>query len=236
MAASVHGTNDQGGEDYFLHVRSEIADLLPHRVDRILEIGCSSGATLRWLKTRYPESHTTGIDGFAANRASIQAKADAAIIADLNEPLPDLGRFDLVLALDVLEHLRDADAILEVICKHHLTPGGAVIVSVPAISHVSVSIPLLFGRKFPYADAGILDRTHLRFFVETSSVAMMNKAGLTVDKGLLGGLAGRKVRLFNTLTGGLFKHWLTKQYIVRGVPSGVGQSAVGWQVAHYGQR
>ena len=32
-----------GSENYYSHVRDEIAQLLPNRVDRILEIGCGTG-------------------------------------------------------------------------------------------------------------------------------------------------------------------------------------------------
>ncbi|MBZ5671576.1 MAG: hypothetical protein LAO04_17845, partial [Acidobacteriia bacterium] len=42
-------------------------------------------------------------------------------------------------------------------------PGGTVIVSVPNVAHLWVRLSLLAGR-FDYADRGILDRSHLRFF------------------------------------------------------------------------
>jgi 2-polyprenyl-3-methyl-5-hydroxy-6-metoxy-1,4-benzoquinol methylase len=219
---------------YFRHTRNEIRTILPESAHRILEIGCSEGHTLGWLKSKYfPNSHTTGIDGFAGNEAAISRNADRAIIADLNAPIPDIGRFDLILALDVLEHLQDADRVLVKLVSDHLAPGGSVVVSVPAISHLSVSLPLLLKREFTYSDAGILDRTHLRFFVEKSSVALMNGAGLIVDRGLLGGIASRKSRLFNFLTLGILKHWMTKQYIVRGTTASSQQSRVAWKTATY---
>lgn len=215
--------------DYFSHVRTDIADLLPQTATRILELGCAGGATLRWVKTLYPGAHTTGIDGFGPNREAIEKNADAAIITDLDQPLPPLGKFDLILALDVLEHLRDADGVLKALVRSNLAPEGIVIVSVPAISHWSVSAPLLFKRQFTYADAGILDRTHVRFFVEASSVGLLEDAGLRFTGGLLAGLEGARTRLLNRLTGGLLKHWLTKQYIVRGALKGQGRA--GWGLA-----
>jgi SAM-dependent methyltransferase len=231
MAEGAQGVHESAQEDYFAHVRSEIAPLLPQQAETILEVGCSAGGTLKWLKSRYPGSVATGIDGHAPNLPAIQRAADHAVIADLDGPIPDLGRFDLILALDVLEHLRDADAVLRRLVDQHLAPGGSVIVSLPAVSHYSVSLPLLLGRRFPYADAGILDRTHIRFFVEGSCVQLMNAAGLRVADGLLAGLAGRKTRLLNTASGGLLKHWLTKQYIMRGVPDGRAQGPVRWRIA-----
>jgi trans-aconitate methyltransferase len=42
---------------HFSAIRSEIEPLLPPRADRILDVGCSTGATSRWLKERYPNAH-----------------------------------------------------------------------------------------------------------------------------------------------------------------------------------
>jgi hypothetical protein len=89
-------------------------------------------------------------------------------------------------------------------------------------------------RQFTYSQSGILDRTHTRLFVEDTSVALLRDAGLAVDGGLLGGLHGRKARLFNSLTFGLFRHYLTKQYIVRGsAKTDQRETAINWDVAIY---
>lgn len=215
--------------EYYQHVRSEIAPLLPVKAERILEIGCGAGATLGWLRGRYPGAHLAGVEGFASNEPHIAKVADQAIIADLNSGVPNVGQFDLILALDVLEHLLDADRILAQLASM-LAPGGAIIVSLPNIAHYSVSASLLLKRQFAYADEGILDRTHLRFFEESSILALMNKAGLSITQGLAAGLNGPKSRLLDTATLGLFRHWLTKQYIVRG-EHGAGQQPVKWRVA-----
>jgi hypothetical protein len=110
-----------------------------------------------------------------------------------------------------------------------LEPGGCIIVSLPNISHVSVSLPLLFRRSFPYADAGLLDRTHLRFFTESSILEFMAKAGLAIEEGGLSGMQGGRARLANRLTLGLFKHHLTKQYIFR-ARAGAGAGRPHWRV------
>ena len=66
-----------------------------------------------------------------------------------------------------------------------------MIVSVPNVAHLSVSIPLLFRREFAYQDAGILDRTHLRFFVEDTAVKLLNDFKLVVERGLASGYIAR---------------------------------------------
>ena len=214
--------------DYFEHSRQEIAPLLPAAPGRVLEVGCSSGATLAWLRARWPAAETVGVDGYEPIRDVLAQNADTAIIQNLEAPLPELGRFDLVLALDILEHLTDPATVLKGLVSR-LNPGGSVIVSVPNVGHVSILADLLLRRRFQYQDAGILDRTHLRFFTEESAVGLMNTAGLIVQQGVVNGLSGRKAKLFNTLTLGLFRHYFAKQYIMLGTVSGNAQGSVNWR-------
>jgi 2-polyprenyl-3-methyl-5-hydroxy-6-metoxy-1,4-benzoquinol methylase len=105
-------SQSQAQERYFGHARREISPLLPDHAQRVLEIGCSSGATLAWLRDRWPHAEMLGVDGHAPLAPVIRARAARAVIHDLETPLPDLGRFDLILALDVLEHLRAPEQVL----------------------------------------------------------------------------------------------------------------------------
>jgi 2-polyprenyl-3-methyl-5-hydroxy-6-metoxy-1,4-benzoquinol methylase len=75
----------------------------------------------------------------------------------------------LFLLLDVLEHLPDSATTLQKL-SNLVATGGHTIVSVPNVAHLSVSVPLLLRRQFNDHDAGILDHTHLRFFVEDTEV------------------------------------------------------------------
>src|SRR5437667_419033 len=86
----------------------------------------------------------------------------------------DLGladqRFDLLLALDVLEHLYDP---WDVIARWAalLVPGGYVAISVPNVQNVNIIQDLLKG-TFTYTDDGLLDATHIRFFTRATMVQM----------------------------------------------------------------
>lgn len=222
--------------DYYGLVRSEIAPLLPHRLGggggRILDFGCGAGETLRWLRQVYPAAETTGVDANRALAERLQRNADRAIFIEPHDRLPaDLGAFDLILALDVLEHLADPLAMLRQLVGQ-LAPGGTVIVSVPNVAHYSVVMPLLMRRRFAYQDAGILDRTHLRFFVEDTALALMNDAGLVVDAGVVNGLQRRRNQLINLASFGLLRHRMVEQYIMRGhVAAGAfAQARVAWQM------
>jgi hypothetical protein len=140
--------------------------------------------------------------------------------------LPDPGPIDLLLFLDVLEHLEQPQAVLTRLASA-LAPGGAVIVSLPNVSHLSVSLPLLLGRV-EYQDSGILDRTHRHFFVKTSVVSLLNGAGLRAERGIRNGLERPRARALLAVSGGLLKEQLTKQYVVS-ARLGQGQGEIAWQ-------
>jgi 2-polyprenyl-3-methyl-5-hydroxy-6-metoxy-1,4-benzoquinol methylase len=146
--------------------------------------------------------------------------------------LTSLKSYDLILLLDVLEHIIDPTNALRNIAQR-LNAGGHVIVSVPNIAHLGVSIPLLFQRRFVYRDAGILDRTHVKFFVEETAIKLLNDANLIVTMGLISGLQGAKSKLLNQLSFGFLKHYLSKQYIMRGehCHSALVQRPVCWAIA-----
>jgi len=218
-------------QTYFQHVRSEIAPLLPAGAAHILDVGAGAGRTSAWLRSRYPGCHSVALEGDPAMLEELKQNVDVAHIVDLNGAIPDVGAPDLILLLDVLEHLMRPQDLLS-----HLTSvmaeGATVIFSCPNVAHASVSVPLLLRGKFDYQDAGILDRTHLRFFVRESAIALMNQAGLIVQHGIRTGLRGPRTRLLDTLTRRTLRDHLTKQYILAGTRAapGIEQGKVHWLV------
>jgi 2-polyprenyl-3-methyl-5-hydroxy-6-metoxy-1,4-benzoquinol methylase len=228
---SIGSQADSSPPEYYSRIRRDIRALLPTTASRILEIGASSGGTLRWLKDIYAGVETTGIELNASLKGELGRNVDIAIIGDVDDCLAQLQDYDLMLFLDVLEHLIDPGATLRKLASH-LKPGGCIIASVPNIAHLSVSIPLLLRRRFSYADAGILDRTHLRFFVESTIIELLNEAGFRVTGGLIGGMNGPRSRFLNGMSLGLLQHHLAKQYLVRGELNahGLSQGPVNWKV------
>jgi 2-polyprenyl-3-methyl-5-hydroxy-6-metoxy-1,4-benzoquinol methylase len=215
--------------DYFRHVRTDITPLLPAAAMRVLDVGSGAGRTLAWLRSRYPGCSTVALEGDPANLDELRQNADETHIVDLNGAIPDVGAPDLLLFLDVLEHLVQPDDVLRRLTER-MAAGGTVIVSCPNIAHRSVSVPLLLRGRFEYQDAGILDRTHLRFFVRDSAVALMNQAGLTVQRGVRVGLLGPRTRLLDRATFGILRDQLTSQYVMAGTRAAPGtkQGAVQW--------
>jgi tRNA A58 N-methylase Trm61 len=86
-----------------------------------------------------------------------------------------------MLFLDVLEHLVDPWGAVEIFAAH-LPPGGTIVASVPNIRHVSATKDLILHNRWTYADSGILDRTHLRFFVRQTAIELLDRPGLTVRR------------------------------------------------------
>ncbi|ARN81496.1 class I SAM-dependent methyltransferase [Methylocystis bryophila] len=214
---------------YFEFTRSEIAPLLPQTASRILDVGCGAGATSLWLKTKYPDARLTGIEVNPELRPELEKKLDEVHIVDLNSTMPSFEAPDLVLFLDVLEHLANPKEVLRRMLGK-FSRDVTVIVSLPNIAHASVSIPLFFQGRFDYADAGILDRTHLTFFYRDSAVALLNEAGLKVSHGLEAGFSGPKSRLLDRLTFGRLRDRLAKQYIMCAqiMPIGHRQGPIVW--------
>lgn len=208
---------------YFANTRREIEPLLRDPPARILEIGCGAGGTLAWLKARWPNAETVGVEGYAPLESVLKERVDKVLIHDLNTPLPDLGRFDLIIALDVLEHLTDPWEVLRSVVDNCLAPGGSVIVSVPNVAHYTVTVPLALGGRFKYEESGLLDRTHLRFFDEAAAIGLMEGAGLKISAGIATGYGGLRQRWAYRLSFGLLQRYITMQFLMRGERDGDGR-------------
>ena len=218
--------------DYYHWVRQEIKPLLPKNPSRILEVGAGAGHTLKWIKELYPKTETTAVEINSALLHELRQNVDVPIIGPIDEALPQLKSYDLILFLDVLEHLSDPTATLRNLSKH-LEANGQVIVSVPNIAHLSVSVPLLLQRRFDYQDAGILDRTHLKCFVEGTAIKLLNDANFIVTAGLVSGIQGPKSKLLDLVSFGGLRHHLAKQYIMLGqlTDGKLSQERVRWALA-----
>lgn len=206
--------------EYYTTVRKEIIPLLPSNVSKVLEIGCGTGQTLRWLKDHRGAEWIGGVELF--HEAALQARdqLDTLIEGNIEQMrLPfEENSIDLILCLDVLEHLIDPWKIVSYL-QTLIRPGGAMIICVPNVKYHDVVLPLMFKGEWNYTQAGVLDRTHLRFFVKETAVQMLEYAGLVVDGMATVGLERntRKSQIFLSMLPESIRSFLVRQYLFRAV-------------------
>lgn len=166
-------------EGYFSHVRHDLINLIPPNSQRILEVGCAAGETGYFIKKKLGEQvEITGIEISQEAGEKAAKRLDVVHIGNVEEITLDdkIGYFDCIVYGDVLEHLVDPWALLAKHCKY-LNPQGSIIASIPNIGYVKV-IDMLKRGEWKYEDAGIMDRTHLRFFTRPSIHELFQQAGL----------------------------------------------------------
>ena len=145
---------------------------------RVLDVGCAEGYLAGALRERGCRVTCVEADPVAADLA--QKTCDVVVVGDVEDPaVRDRveGAFDVILLGDVLEHLRDPLTVLRWAARR----APRVVVSLPNIAHWTARRALLRGR-WAYADHGLFDRTHLRFFTRASAHALIGEAGLRVER------------------------------------------------------
>jgi SAM-dependent methyltransferase len=180
MINSAFAPNDA----YFNHLRFELLNLARGTPERVLDIGCATGAVLEYFVKRGAR--------FAAGVELVPEVAEAArsrlgvdvvltgSVESIEFPFPQQS-FDLIVAGHVLEHVTDPWQVLTRLVQL-LKPGGQFIGSLPNVRCIKVSLPLLFRGKWEYAAEGILDRTHFRFFTKRTIVELIESSGLALDE------------------------------------------------------
>jgi len=145
---------------------------------RLLELGPGAAHVARLV--RRPDLRWQGLDSSVDCLPAMIEVLSGGAIVDLDS-IPRLPRrCDAVLAADALEHLSDPGRMLALI--HDALPVGApLVLSVPNIANVYVRLNLLCGR-FPYADRGLLDRSHRTFFTRSLLRRLLADAGFRIER------------------------------------------------------
>ena len=148
-----------------------LADVAPGRV---LDLGCSGGQLSERMRER--GHHVTGVDGLEI--PGVRERVDSFCLNDLEDGIPqEAGTgFDVVVAADVIEHVRRPDKLLREMAQV-LAPGGVILLSTPNFGHWYSRGRAATG-TFDYDRRGILDQTHLRFFTRKSLRRLFTSSGL----------------------------------------------------------
>lgn len=146
----------------------------------VLELGCALGSTLNRIKYLWPNSEVFGVE-YTEAVARIAGSVTNVIQGDVeNVVIPyEREQFDYIICADVLEHLRSPEETIRRFLPC-LKKNGYFIISLPNIRYYAVCAMLMQYGRFDYADSGILDRTHLRFFTRDTAIEMLESCGLEV--------------------------------------------------------
>jgi SAM-dependent methyltransferase len=153
----------------FRAIAAMIAPFIPAPDARVLDVGCATGGLLRELK-KLGFGRVTGLDPSPA--CALQGRAlhgVEVVTGTLTEPPSDLGTFDVIILIGVLEHLRDTSPALGALLDL-LGPQGRLFVEVPDVAGFA---------RFLDAPFQQFSLEHLTFFSEISLANLLERFGFS---------------------------------------------------------
>ncbi len=185
---------------YHTRPRREMLRYLPAGARRVLDVGCGAGVFGASVRERGCEVWGLELDPEAVREAA--GRLDRVLEGDAVDSVAGLpaGRFDCIYLNDILEHLPEPEPLLRALAPK-LTPSGRLVTSMPNVRYFPHLWRLVVRGRWDYADEGILDRTHLRFYTRSSMRALLTSCGYVVERCEgINGTGSRRWRLANLLT------------------------------------
>lgn len=201
--------------DYFRLQRREVLDYLPDNAKSVLDVGCAGGNFGKLIKSERG-CEVWGVE--PSKNAAIEAEQhlDKVINNIFGPDLLELSdkRFDAIFFNDVLEHIAVPETALAA-TKQYLNENGCVIASIPNVLYFPVVKQLLFDQDWKYAEHGVMDNTHLRFFTRKSMERLFNECGFRIERiEGINPLITPKYRLANFLLLNHLRDWKYIQFVV----------------------
>lgn len=165
-----------------LRIRARnIFSLIPDSRDfkNILDAGSGSGVFSFELARRFPDAKITGVDPLAETIRQCNFIAEKIAVKNIEfregllEELPREQRFDLIISVDMLEHISDDTGILRIM-SDLLEEGGLLVLHVPALY-----------RRYPFMKKSLnFDvQTHVRAgYTIQDLTEKTSTAGLQIEK------------------------------------------------------
>lgn len=162
----------------------DLLGLVPAGAERIVEAGCSSGALGHAWLAQHPDGEYIGIEMVPEYAEVARTRLTEVVVANV-EQMEDrsfdvLNPTDCWIFGDVLEHLYDPWGTLKRV-RRSLGGSGCVVACIPNAQHWSVQGLLSVG-DFRYQDAGLLDRTHIRWFTRKTIIDLFSSSGFEIEE------------------------------------------------------
>jgi glycosyltransferase involved in cell wall biosynthesis len=144
---------------------------------RVLDIGAGPGGMARELVAKHCKVSVVDQHAPEATVPGVEV-----LTQDLDAGLSfDADRYDVLLLLDVIEHLKQPELFLERMRKNFDHSAKRLIMTTPNVAFITQRLMLLLG-QFNYGKAGILDRTHTRLFTFRSTEQLLRDAGFRIKE------------------------------------------------------
>lgn len=166
---------------YLLPVIERTISALPMSRPRVIDVGCGNGSVagrLEELGARVVgvEPSDTGIRLARERYPQIEFHQ----LSCYDDLAGQLGQFDLVVCLEVIEHLYSPRLLAKTIASL-VAPDGLVALSTPFHGYAKYLALAISGRMSKHLNP-LNEGGHIKFFTPEQLTACLNNAGLTIDK------------------------------------------------------
>ena len=131
-------------EERMLHLYAQRARITTDDSFRIMDLGCGWGSVTLWFAAKFPKSTFVGLSNSKTQREYILSEAAKrgltnvdVMTGDITKyQLPDnVEQFDRVISIEMFEHMKNYEMLLNKVSKSFLKPGGLLFVHIFVAHH-----------------------------------------------------------------------------------------------------
>ncbi|GAF12606.1 glycosyltransferase, family 2 [Bacillus sp. JCM 19046] len=172
--------SDEKGAAYYHVLNHALLHLIPVSATHVLDVGCASGYLGEAIKQK-TGGQVSGIELFEGAAREAETRLDFVLCGNIEMvelPFKE-AQFDAVVFGDVLEHMLDPWSVIRKLSPY-IKVGGGIFASIPNVGHITIIEQLLNG-TWTYTEAGLLDKTHFRFFTKNEINKLFEDNGFNVS-------------------------------------------------------